>query len=113
MRLGLLFLLAAALAVAVQGLGSLLVLAVLVAPAVAVRRHTASPRATMLAGAAVAIGAGLAGLYASHHLGSAAGASVALALCGAAALGSLRRPSAAGRREAGRSGPLPAPSSPG
>jgi ABC-type Mn2+/Zn2+ transport system permease subunit len=93
-RLALLFLLATALAVAVQGLGSLLVLAVLVAPAVAVRRHAHSPRAAMLAGAAVAAGAGVIGLYASHHVGSAAGASVALALCGAAALGSLRRPSA-------------------
>jgi hypothetical protein len=48
----------------------------------------------MLAGAVVAAGAGVVGLYASHHMGSAAGASVALALCAAAALGSLRRPSA-------------------
>jgi ABC-type Mn2+/Zn2+ transport system permease subunit len=93
-RLALLLVLATALAVAVQGLGSLLVLAVLVAPAVAVRRHARSPRTAMLAGAVVAAGAGVAGLYASHHLGSAAGASVALALCAAAALGSLRRPSA-------------------
>ena len=111
-RLGLLFLLAAALAVAVQGLGSLLVLAVLVAPAVAVRGRARSPRAAMLAGGAVAVLAGLVGLYASHHLGSAAGASVALALC-AAALGSFRRPSAAARREGAGSGPLPAPPSPG
>lgn len=93
-RLALLLVLATALAVAVQGLGSLLVLAVLVAPAVAVRRHARSPRTAMLAGAGVAAGAGVIGLYASHHLGSAAGASVALALCAAAALGSLRRPSA-------------------
>jgi len=111
-RLALLFLLAAALAVAVQGLGSLLVLAVLVAPAVAVRGRAHSPRSAMLAGGAVAVVAGLVGLYASHHLGSAAGASVALALC-AAALGSLRRPSAAARRAAAGSGPLPAPPSPG
>lgn len=99
-RLALLLLLAAALAVAVQGLGSLLVLAVLVAPAVAVRRHARSPRAAMLAGAGVATGAGVAGIYASHHLGTAAGASVALALCAAAALGSLRRPSARPRHAA-------------
>jgi ABC-type Mn2+/Zn2+ transport system permease subunit len=96
-RLALLFLLATALAVAVQGLGSLLVLAVLVAPAVAVRRHAHTPRTAMLAGATVAAGAGLVGLYASHHVGSAAGASVALALCAAAALGSLRRPPARAR----------------
>ena len=99
-RLALLALLAAALAVAVQGLGSLLVLAVLVAPAVAVRGRARSPGRAMLAGAVVAIVAGVAGLYASHHLGSAAGASVALALCAAAALGSVRRPAPATRRAA-------------
>ena len=99
-RLALLFLLAAALAVAVQGLGSLLVLALLVAPAVAVRRHARSPRTAMLAGAATAMGVGVAGIYASHHVGSAAGASVALALCAAAVLGSLRRPAARARHAA-------------
>ena len=41
----------------------------------------------MAAGAAVAVGAGVVGLYSSHHLGGAAGASVALALCAAAAAG--------------------------
>lgn len=98
-RLALLGLLAAALAVAVQGLGSLLVLAVLVAPAVAVRRRSASPLQAMLTGAAVAAGAGIAGVYASYLLGIAAGAAVALALCLAAAAGSalpgLRRGAAA------------------
>ena len=87
-RFGLIFLVAVAVAVAVRGLGSLLVLAVLVAPAVAVRRVSVRPGAALLAGAAVAVAAGVAGLYGSHHLGSAAGASVALALCGAAAAGS-------------------------
>ena len=96
-RLALLLVLAAALAVAVQGLGSLLVLAVLVAPAVAVRGRVRSPGAAMLAGAAVAAVAGLAGIYASHHLGTAAGASVALALCLAAVAGSVRRPAARAR----------------
>jgi zinc/manganese transport system permease protein/manganese/iron transport system permease protein len=86
--------------VAVQGLGSLLVLAVLVAPSVAVRGRARSPRAAMLAGAGVAAAAGVSGIYASHHLGSAAGASVALALCLAAALGSVRRPWARARRAA-------------
>ena len=97
-RLALMALLATGLAVAVQGLGSLLVLAVLVAPAVAVRRHAGTPRAAVLAGTAVAAAAGVAGIYASHHLGSAAGASVALALCAAAALGAA----APVRRDAGR-----------
>jgi ABC-type Mn2+/Zn2+ transport system permease subunit len=85
----LLVLLAAALTVTVQGLGNLLVLAALVAPPLAVRRHARSPGAAMAAGAVVAAAAGIAGLYASYHLEIAAGASVALALCAAAALGSL------------------------
>jgi ABC-type Mn2+/Zn2+ transport system permease subunit len=96
----LLGLLAAALAVAVQGFGSLLVLAVLVAPSVAVGRHVASPAAAMVAGATVATVAGIAGIYASYHLSSAAGASVALALCAGAAAGAALprlRPSAGGR----------------
>jgi ABC-type Mn2+/Zn2+ transport system permease subunit len=102
-RIALLGLLAAALAVAVQGLGSLLVLAVLIAPAVAVRRHAGSPERAMVAAAATAIAAGIAGIYASHLLGTAAGASVALALCLAAAIGTALP----ARRQAGRSGGSP------
>ena len=83
----LLALVGVAVAVAVQGLGNLLVLAVLVAPAVAVRGHAASPLRAMLAGAAVAIVAGVVGIYVSFHLELAAGASIALALCLAAAVG--------------------------
>jgi len=98
-ELALLLLLALALSVAVTGLGSLLVLAVLVAPAVAVRRHASSPAAAMAAGAGLAVAAGVTGIYASHHLGSAAGASVALALVLAAVVGTLwPRPAAAARR---------------
>ena len=98
-QLALMLLLAVAIAVAVQGLGSLLVLAVLVAPAAAVRRHSARPGGAILAGAAVGVLAGVAGLYGSHHLDSAAGASVALGLCLAAVAGAalprgLRRPAA-------------------
>lgn len=88
-RLAALALLAAAVAVAAQGLGNLLVLAVLVAPAAAVRGRARSPARALAAAAAVAVVAGVAGVYASFHLGSAAGASVALALC-AAALGATR-----------------------
>jgi ABC-type Mn2+/Zn2+ transport system permease subunit len=88
-RSGLLVLLAAAVSVAVQGLGALLVLAVLVAPPVAVRGHTSTPKGAMLAGSAVAVAGGLAGIELSYHAGSAAGASVALALCAAAALGAI------------------------
>ena len=88
-RLALALFLAAALAVAVQGLGSLLVLAVLVAPAVAVRRHARTPGAAVMLGGATATVAGFAGITASQQLGSAAGASVALALCALAFLGSV------------------------
>lgn len=88
-RAALLALLAAAVAIAVQGLGSLLVLAVVVAPPVAVRAHVSTPAAAMVAGAAVAIAAGIAGLELSAHADSAAGASVALVLCAAAAAGVL------------------------
>jgi ABC-type Mn2+/Zn2+ transport system permease subunit len=88
-RLALLGLMAAAIAVAVQGLGALLVLAVLVAPPVAVRRHVHTPAAAMAAGAAVAGAAGIAGIQLSALAGTAAGASVALVLCAAAAVGAL------------------------
>lgn len=90
-RLALLLLLATAVAVAVQGLGSLLVLAILVAPAMAVGDRVRSPGRAMAASAAVAVGAGVVGLYSSHHLGGAAGASVALALCAAAGVGAMVR----------------------
>ena len=117
-QLALLLLLSVALAVAVTGLGSLLVLAVLVAPAVAVRRHASSPPAAMAAGAGLAVVAGAIGIYASHHLGSAAGASVALSLVLAAALGTLGwppRPVAAARRyrAGGLATPPRRPPSPG
>ena len=98
-RLALLLVLATAVAVAVQGLGSLLVLAILVAPAVAVGDRVGTPGRAMAAGAAVAVGAGVLGLYSSYHLGGAAGASVALALCAAAGGGALlRRLAPRGRR---------------
>jgi ABC-type Mn2+/Zn2+ transport system permease subunit len=95
-RAALLGLLAAAVAVAVQGLGTLLVLAILVAPAVAIGAGAATPGRAMAAGAVVAVAAGIVGLWSSAHLGGAAGASVALALVAAAAVGALRR--SAGRR---------------
>ena len=46
----------------------------------------------MLGGAAVAVVAGIVGIEVSFHAHSAAGATVALALCAAAALGSALRP---------------------
>ena len=113
-RLALLTLLAAAVAVAVQGLGALLVLAVLVAPPVAVRGLARTPAGAMLAGSAVAVLAAVIGMEVSFHAHSAAGASVALALCAAAALGALLRPSRrAARRGAPRLSPRREPASPG
>jgi ABC-type Mn2+/Zn2+ transport system permease subunit len=113
-RLALLALMAAAIAVAVQGLGALLVLAALVGPPVAVRGHVRGPGAAMVAGALVAAAAGIAGIQLSAHAGSAAGASVALVLCGAAALGAALRPRrAAARSGEQRSAPHRRPSSPG
>jgi ABC-type Mn2+/Zn2+ transport system permease subunit len=106
-RLGLLGLMATSIAIAVEGLGALLVLAVLVAPPVAVRRHVRTPDGAMAAGAVVAAAAGVAGIQMSALVGTAAGASVALVLCAAAALGAMpwpgvarapRRPAAAPRR---------------
>jgi ABC-type Mn2+/Zn2+ transport system permease subunit len=91
LRIALLVLLASAIAVAVRGLGAMLVLAAHVAPPVAVRRHARSPAGAMLGGAAVAVAAGVAGIEVSFHAGTAAGASVALALCAAAAVGAVVR----------------------
>ena len=110
-RFALLVLLAAAVAVAVQGLGALLVLAVLIGPPVAVRAHARSPAGAMVAGAAVAVAAAIAGIQVSFHAHSAAGASVALALCAAAALGAALRPSRrAARARARPRSPRRAPS---
>jgi ABC-type Mn2+/Zn2+ transport system permease subunit len=112
----LLLLLAAAVAVAAQGLGNLLVLAVLVAPAVAARRHARSAAGVMALGGAVAVGGGVVGVYVSFHLGGAAGACAALCLCAAAAAGAALpvRRSRAGAPTAARGGAPPLPrSSPG
>lgn len=114
LRLVLLLLLAAAVAVAVQGLGALLVLAVLIAPPLAVRHRARTPGSAMLAAAAVAVLAALVGIEVSFHADSAAGASVALALCAAAALGNaLRRWPAAARPGAPPRSPRRAPAGPG
>jgi ABC-type Mn2+/Zn2+ transport system permease subunit len=76
----LLVLLAAGIAIAVQGLGNLLVVAVFVGPAAAARRLSERMLPTMLLAAALAALAGVAGLYLSYYAGTAGGASVALAI---------------------------------
>ncbi|HEX2084532.1 MAG TPA: metal ABC transporter permease [Solirubrobacteraceae bacterium] len=76
----LLVLLAVAVVVAVQGLGNLLVLALLVAPGVAAPRLARRLGAQLAVAAALAAGSGALGVLASDRLGTAAGASVALVL---------------------------------
>ncbi|HET6997170.1 MAG TPA: metal ABC transporter permease [Solirubrobacterales bacterium] len=92
--LALLVLLAAAIVVAVQGLGNLLVVAVFVGPAAAARELTKRIVPMIALAAAIAVLAGIAGLYLSYYAGTAGGASVALAIVAfylvALALGQLR-----------------------
>jgi ABC-type Mn2+/Zn2+ transport system permease subunit len=92
-----LLLLGAAVVVAVQGLGSLLVVAVFVGPAAAARNLTRRAVPMIALAAAIAVLAGLAGLYLSYYAGTAAGASVALAIVVAYLL-SLLAPSLAALR---------------
>jgi ABC-type Mn2+/Zn2+ transport system permease subunit len=91
-------LVAAAVVVGVQALGSLLVVAVLVAPAACARLLTRrlGPMAWVSAGVAVA--GGVAGLYLSYYAGTAAGASIALCLVGAYLLALTADAAFAGRR---------------
>jgi ABC-type Mn2+/Zn2+ transport system permease subunit len=76
----LLVLLGAAIIVAVQGLGNLLVVAVFVGPPAAARQLSDRMLPTMAFAAALAVLAGFAGLYLSYYAGTAGGASVALAI---------------------------------
>jgi ABC-type Mn2+/Zn2+ transport system permease subunit len=78
-----LLLIAAAIMVAVEGLGNLLVVAMLVAPAATARLVTHRAPSMMAVSAAVAVGAGIGGLYLSYYAGTAAGASIAALLVGA------------------------------
>lgn len=79
----LLVLLAAAVLVAVQGLGNLLVVAVLIAPASAARLVTRRMGPMIAVSAAVAVLAGVGGMYLSFYARTAAGASIAGVLVGA------------------------------
>jgi ABC-type Mn2+/Zn2+ transport system permease subunit len=79
----LLLLLSAAIVVAVQGLGNLLVVAVFVGPAAAARRLTDRIVPMFAIATAIALLAGVAGLYLSYYAGTAGGASIALAIVAA------------------------------
>jgi ABC-type Mn2+/Zn2+ transport system permease subunit len=78
----LLLLVAGALLVAVQGLGNLLVIAVLVGPAASARAVTHRMAPMMAVAAAVAVLAGIAGIYLSYYARTAAGASIAAVIVG-------------------------------
>ncbi len=65
--------------VAVQALGNLLLVAIIVGPAAAALRLHDRLRPAMLTATALAIAAGIAGIYLSYYAGLAAGASIALA----------------------------------
>jgi ABC-type Mn2+/Zn2+ transport system permease subunit len=70
-------LLAAAALVTVQGLGTLLAVAMLVGPAATARTFTRRLPAMMLASTLLGLASGIAGIYISFHAGLAAGASIA------------------------------------
>jgi ABC-type Mn2+/Zn2+ transport system permease subunit len=94
-ELALLALLAVAVVAAVQGLGNLLVFALLVAPAAAALRLGRSVRGQLFWGAGVGAGAGVMGIVASAELDTAAGASVALAAVVLFVVALVLRPGAA------------------
>ena len=75
--LALLVLVAVATLIAVRGLGNLLVVAVLVAPAATARLLTHRLVPMMAAAAAIAVSCGAGGLYVSYYTSAAGGASVA------------------------------------
>jgi ABC-type Mn2+/Zn2+ transport system permease subunit len=88
----LLLLLSAAIVVAVQGLGNLLVVAVFVGPAAASRRLSRRIVPMFAIATGLAVLAGVAGLYLSYYAGTAAGASIALAIVAAYLLATLLGP---------------------
>lgn len=85
----LLLLLACTALVAVQALGNLLVVALLVGPAATARLISSRMRSMMLISASLATGLGVLGLYVSYYAGTAAGASIALAVVAAYLLAAL------------------------
>jgi len=89
-----------------QAVGSLLVVGMLLAPAVAARPWVRGIGAAMVLAGAIGIAAVTAGLSLSWHLGTAAGASIAASAIAAAALSALLRSLFVSRRSASA---VPAP----
>jgi ABC-type Mn2+/Zn2+ transport system permease subunit len=107
-ELALLALLAVATVAAVQGLGNLLVFALLIAPAAAALRVGTSVRSQIALAAAFGAGAGVVGLVVSAQLDIAAGAAVALAAVALYAVAAIARPSPAARGMGPRRSPVEA-----
>lgn len=99
-ELALLVGLAVALVAAVQGLGNLLVVALIVAPAAAAMRIAGSLRGQLALAAALGAGSGAGGLALSLSLDVAAGASVALVAVACFALADVVRPAKRAPRRA-------------
>jgi ABC-type Mn2+/Zn2+ transport system permease subunit len=76
-ELALLILLALAVLIGVQGLGNLLVVAVLIAPAATARVFASRLPAMVALAAAIGVAGGIAGLYLSYYVNVAAGAAIA------------------------------------
>jgi ABC-type Mn2+/Zn2+ transport system permease subunit len=95
-ELALIVLLGLTVFVAVQALGNLLVIALIVAPAAAASRLTRRLPGFLTTSAALAIASGVLGLYASHYLETAAGASIAIAAVLIFVLSLARRPAGSG-----------------
>ena len=87
----LLVLVAVTVLVAVQSLGNLLVVAVLIAPGATARLLTRRMGTMVVVAAALAIAAAMAGLYLSYYAGTAAGASIAGILVAAYLVSALVR----------------------
>ncbi len=100
--------LGAAIVVAVQGLGNLLVVALLVAPGIAAGRLASRVGPQLVLAALVGAGGGALGVLASDRLSLAAGASVALVACLVALLAVTVRPAHAGRAGSVRRSPIEA-----
>ncbi len=82
-ELALIALVALAILVAVQALGNLLVVAILIAPAATARLLARGLRTMMTTAVAIAAAGSIGGLYLSYYAGLAAGASIALVLVAA------------------------------
>jgi len=98
----LLALIAVAILVGVQGLGTLLVVAVIVGPAATARLLTSRLSTMMVCSVLIAVGASIAGLYVSYYAETAAGASVATALVAAYVLAQSARAFSSRRASAAR-----------